>query len=73
MLNIYNQDCVAGAKEHLADESVDLMICDPPSVSTSHHSTVSIIVKQNMLFLDTKKHQQRIVRGPPNGLKKPTV
>ena len=27
---IYNEDCVSGAKKHLADSSVDLFICDPP-------------------------------------------
>jgi site-specific DNA-methyltransferase (adenine-specific) len=26
----YNEDCVSGAKKHLADNSVDLIICDPP-------------------------------------------
>ena len=26
----YNQDCVQGAKEHLEDNSVDLIITDPP-------------------------------------------
>ena len=26
----YNEDCVSGAKKHLPDDSVDLMICDPP-------------------------------------------
>ena len=27
---IYNEDCVAGSKLRLKDNSVDLMICDPP-------------------------------------------
>jgi len=26
----YNQDCISGAQEHLADNSVDLIITDPP-------------------------------------------
>ena len=26
----YNEDCIAGAKQHLPDECVDLIICDPP-------------------------------------------
>ena len=26
----YNEDCIAGAKKRLPDESVDLIICDPP-------------------------------------------
>ncbi|MFY9508297.1 MAG: site-specific DNA-methyltransferase, partial [Candidatus Methanoculleus thermohydrogenotrophicum] len=26
----YNEDCVAGAKKHLAADSVDLIITDPP-------------------------------------------
>ena len=26
----YNEDCVEGAKKHLNDNSVDLLICDPP-------------------------------------------
>src|SRR5579872_5801432 len=30
MLNIYNEDCIEGAKKHIQDKSVDLMICDPP-------------------------------------------
>ncbi|ATO48393.1 DNA-methyltransferase [Brevibacillus laterosporus] len=27
---IYNMDCIAGAKQHLQDESIDLLIADPP-------------------------------------------
>ncbi|UHA74449.1 DNA-methyltransferase [Paenibacillus sp. 481] len=27
---IYNMDCITGAREHIADESLDLIICDPP-------------------------------------------
>lgn len=30
MTELYNCDCIAGAKKYLADNSVDLMICDPP-------------------------------------------
>ncbi|MGI9249723.1 MAG: DNA-methyltransferase [Pseudohongiellaceae bacterium] len=26
----YNEDCIAGARKHLLDASVDLIICDPP-------------------------------------------
>ena len=26
----YNEDCITGARQHLADESVHLMVCDPP-------------------------------------------
>ena len=26
----YNEDCVAGARKHIPDGAVDLMICDPP-------------------------------------------
>jgi len=29
-MNIYNEDCISGAKKYIADGSVDLMICDPP-------------------------------------------
>jgi len=28
--NLYNCDCVLGAKEHIKDNSVDLIVCDPP-------------------------------------------
>ncbi|MCY9758990.1 site-specific DNA-methyltransferase [Paenibacillus alvei] len=27
---IYNMDCITGAKQHIMDESLDLVICDPP-------------------------------------------
>jgi site-specific DNA-methyltransferase (adenine-specific) len=27
---LYNLDCIAGARKHLKDESMDLLICDPP-------------------------------------------
>ncbi len=27
---LYNEDCVAGARKHLADDSIDLIITDPP-------------------------------------------
>jgi len=27
---IFNQDCIQGAKDHIVDGSVDLLICDPP-------------------------------------------
>ncbi|MCY7485827.1 DNA-methyltransferase [Paenibacillus alvei] len=27
---IYNMDCITGAKQHILDESLDLIICDPP-------------------------------------------
>ena len=27
---IYNEDCITGSPQHFEDESVDLMICDPP-------------------------------------------
>ncbi len=27
---IFNQDCIEGAKKYIADESVNLIICDPP-------------------------------------------
>ena len=27
---IFNEDCIAGSKKHIPDESVDLIICDPP-------------------------------------------
>lgn len=27
---IYNEDCIEGAKKYIADESVNLIICDPP-------------------------------------------
>lgn len=30
MSYIFNMDCVVGAREHLPEKSVDLMICDPP-------------------------------------------
>lgn len=30
MNKIYNQDCIVGAREHLSDKTVDLVICDPP-------------------------------------------
>ena len=30
MYYFYNEDCILGAKEHIADESVDLIITDPP-------------------------------------------
>ncbi len=30
MITVYNQDCVEGAKNHIEDNSVDLIICDPP-------------------------------------------
>lgn len=30
MFQIYNEDCVTGAEKHLADKSVDLLLCDPP-------------------------------------------
>ena len=29
-MSLYIQDCVQGIREHLADESVDIIICDPP-------------------------------------------
>lgn len=29
-MQIFNQDCVVGAKQHIKTESVDLLICDPP-------------------------------------------
>jgi site-specific DNA-methyltransferase (adenine-specific) len=29
-MTIYNCDCISGAKEYLSDNSVDLLICDPP-------------------------------------------
>jgi site-specific DNA-methyltransferase (adenine-specific) len=28
--NIYCEDCIEGAKKYIDDESVDLMVCDPP-------------------------------------------
>jgi site-specific DNA-methyltransferase (adenine-specific) len=30
MYQIYNKDCIQGAVTHLKDDSVDLLICDPP-------------------------------------------
>jgi site-specific DNA-methyltransferase (adenine-specific) len=30
MIRIWNEDCVEGARKHLADREVDLLICDPP-------------------------------------------
>jgi site-specific DNA-methyltransferase (adenine-specific) len=30
LVTLYNEDCVTGAKRHIADESVNLIICDPP-------------------------------------------
>jgi site-specific DNA-methyltransferase (adenine-specific) len=27
---LYNRDCIAGARDHLDDRSVDLLICNPP-------------------------------------------
>jgi len=30
MIKLFNEDCIAGARKHLSDESIDLMICDPP-------------------------------------------
>jgi hypothetical protein len=27
---IYNMDCVSGAKQLIPDSSVDLVVCDPP-------------------------------------------
>src|ERR1035437_4675772 len=29
-MDIFNKDCIIGAKEHLSDNSIDLIICDPP-------------------------------------------
>ena len=30
MIKIYNEDCIKGAKVYIKDNSVDLIICDPP-------------------------------------------
>ena len=30
MHNIYCENCIEGAKDHILDESIDLLICDPP-------------------------------------------
>ncbi|MCR8978642.1 hypothetical protein [Brevibacillus laterosporus] len=27
---IFNMDCIIGAKQHLQDDSIDLLIADPP-------------------------------------------
>lgn len=27
---IYNMDCITGAQQHIMDESLDLIVCDPP-------------------------------------------
>lgn len=29
-MEIYNEDCVSGSKQHFADSSIDLIVCDPP-------------------------------------------
>lgn len=29
-MSVYVQDCIQGIRQHLADESVDIIICDPP-------------------------------------------
>lgn len=29
-VKLYNEDCITGAKQHIADKCVDLIICDPP-------------------------------------------
>ena len=29
-MDIYNEDCITGAPKYIEDESIDLLICDPP-------------------------------------------
>jgi len=29
-MEIYNEDCISGCQKHISDESIDLIICDPP-------------------------------------------
>lgn len=29
-MEIYNEDCITGAVKHFADESIDLIVTDPP-------------------------------------------
>ncbi len=35
---LYNRDCIAGARDHLDDRSVDLLICDPPFGLDDHQT-----------------------------------
>ncbi len=36
-LHFYNEDCIEGSKKHIRDNSVDLIICDPPyGIDGSH-------------------------------------
>lgn len=30
MIALFNEDCINGSKRHIKDETVDLIICDPP-------------------------------------------
>lgn len=45
MNKIYNIDCVEGAKQYIANDSVNLMICDPP-YNLGYGGTTSKITKR---------------------------
>lgn len=45
MNKIYNMDCIEGAKEYIKDDSVDLMICDPP-YNLGYGGTTSKLTKK---------------------------
>lgn len=53
---IYNMDCIAGARKYIANESLDLIICDPPynlgfggtSQTKSKKPRFSIIANDNL-------------------------
>lgn len=48
--NIYNQDCISGMREHVADNSVDLIFTDPPygidgdNLDTHYNRDESVVV-----------------------------
>ncbi|NEZ45377.1 DNA-methyltransferase [Paenibacillus alvei] len=53
---IYNMDCITGAQQHIADEKLDLIVCDPPynlGFGGTHHTKTkkprfSIIANDNL-------------------------
>ncbi|WP_339063540.1 site-specific DNA-methyltransferase [Tepidibacillus marianensis] len=45
MISVYNMSCIQGAKEKISDDSVDLMICDPP-YNLGYGGTTSKITKK---------------------------
>lgn len=45
MNNIYNMDCIEGAKKYINDNSVNLMICDPP-YNLGYGGTTSKVTKK---------------------------